>query len=499
MQTTSCDTADGVPQSGDDTQRYLVCAMDAKTEDDHLSYDNESEPTAAFQSKEEDSSIRRLVKRPDFGSAGAGPGLTIRADPITCLICSPSYSILTGNVSLDGQTVESITTLQNADSRQITNLSSWQMAVSVFSSLGVAPGINFLGYELLELGQGNFLFEDLLPEVAPVANNFTALFDADTLRNASTATWKRLAAQIALLYYMSPTKDSQVQVNYDVVESRMCVQTAVLIVMEIILTVLAITSLLLAFLARPRDVVPANPNTILGLAAITAKSPEFASLLSETGNLNQEGLNKRLVGSQFATSYTDQRHSKTFKIHTPSINHDEDRVADSPSCRPDRRVVTWVPFPMKHLGYILLCGVPIATISILAGLLAKSKKTQGIAQLPLDVSKVHYAWTLLPAAVLLGIGSLFKKLDASVRDLQPYHDLCYGRQAQRYSALFKDYGSMLAIQGPWDASKGRQFAMLAATLGTLSVPFLPIVVSGLFRYVTHFTIDGICSFLVSLH
>ena len=65
----------------------------------------------------------------DFGEPGAGPETTIVADPITCLICLPSYSITPGEATLIGQNVTSVVVAAKAESRQGSGRHPWQQGL----------------------------------------------------------------------------------------------------------------------------------------------------------------------------------------------------------------------------------------------------------------------------------------------------------------------------------------------------------------------------------
>lgn len=163
MQTPTCNNNSGSTTHGDNAQRFLVCVMNATTKPDPMSpiYSSESRSSPALYSgpprlKRYDSagdvgtldsigynglqdSIMKspLGERADFGLAGAGPGLLLEADNITCLICIPRYSVSPADVYLAGEDVINITIQVDIPSRQIPGLSSWDMAMSIFHSLGL--------------------------------------------------------------------------------------------------------------------------------------------------------------------------------------------------------------------------------------------------------------------------------------------------------------------------------------------------------------------------
>ena len=457
-----------------DVQRFLVCAMNARTEQ-----------VPGFGNPDD---------MPDYGSAGAGPGYTIIGDPISCLICSPRYSIRLGEVTVVGQNATNVTFLDDhSEGRQITGLSSWQMGMSVFHSLGATPPLAFLGIneagDLLDLG--NEVFLSLLEELnSAVAGNFEKLYDAKTLQNASSTTFRMLSAQVALLNFMSPTNETDVQMSFVALENRLYVQPATFIAMAVILCTLFLISVLVAFLIGHRHDLPKGPSTILGLAAVMARSPSFNSEMNGTAHFSSKDLEDKLARTRYNTPDPNDAFLETF-----SINVHPDNAKETPSSvfiPPPvwtAGVGFWTPFAMTRVGRGLLCVIPLIICAAILGLLIRSKKDHGIAEVPSASSFIHYGWTLLPATVLVGVATLFEKLNSSIRVLQLFSELSHERPIDTRGKSLMDYNGLLALQSLWYAARHRHLAVLASTFATLVAPFLTIVVSGLFRYVVRIVVN----------
>ena len=497
MQTPTCGTDDDTNQ-GEGAQRFLVCAVNATIEPDPNFAEESSEPPNKRDTNEDKTSVldfrdymglqdafldSPLSRRADFGEEGAGPGNLLIAHNVTCLICVPNYTVSTGNVTLAEGKVIDFTLQENAPSRQIPGLSSWQMAMSIFHSLGISG---------VYLGAGDDEFEDTMHMVSPASNNFTELFDADTLRNASIKTWTSLGAQVALLNYLSPTNLSQVQVQFDVVESRMCVQSANFYTVEIILFILLGICLVLTLFTGRAGIVPRDPSTIFGLAAILAHSPKVASVLKGTSNMSKRDLDGSLANKNFNTTTPDQHLRFEIEVSSASIEERE-RFMPSSSQASSEKSADWVPMIMKPIGYTLLCAFPLIIMVILLGLLTKSKRDHGIVSLPFNYTRVQSGWTLLPAALFVGVGIVYRKLNSSIRGLQPFYEISDDHIDRKRGVFIKNYSGQLAVQSLWHALRRKRYALMASTLATLCAPFLPIVVSGLFRYVVFRSLDLIRS------
>ncbi|KAL8650436.1 MAG: hypothetical protein Q9226_005141 [Calogaya cf. arnoldii] len=483
MQNGTC-AARGVTSGSndEDKQRFIICAMDAK-----IQQYTDGKPHGSF------------------GSAGAGPMATIFADPNTCLICLPRYSIRAGDVTMTGRTVTDVNISFPATTRQVPHLSLWQMAVSFFYSLGVIAVRNYLG-TLYEYGLvwGNAPFERLLWDTNPAISDFTTLYDANVLSTASRKTFQRINAQVALLNFMLLGNDTNVRVRYEVLEPRFCVAPGVFYAMEIFLSVLTLFLLCLAFLMRKHGIPPENPFTFRGLSNIIDISPKLVLLLRDTGHSSLKDLRLKLAHSYFRLGGAPYRVKDPFSIdthHRPAVLQRTSSIRKASQTRKgkaclkissEKRLLSqtpmtskpesesWIPFVMKPFGCILLCLLPVALVSTLVALLIRSNKSKGIVDLPLDDPHVHYGWTLLPATIFFGLTVIYGLLDTALQTLQPFQNLRHGRTAQDSNTYTKDFGGMIPIQAFVHAFRHGHHVMVAATLTTLCAPFFPIVINGLF-------------------
>ena len=334
----------------------------------------------------------------------------------------------------------------------------------------------------LYLGAGNHKFQEMMGMVSSASADFTALYDPNTLRDASIKTWKSLGAQVALLNYMSPKNTSLVNVQLETLESRMCVQKANFYAMEIILCLLLAICLLLAFFTRRHGLVPTDPSTISGLATILASSPDFSFAMKGTSNMSKEDLDRTLADKSFSSIVDAQRTRYEIEVNS-GFSEEKKKLVPSILQGSRRRPKTWLPFILKPIGCTVLCALPIIFITVLMGLLAKSKRDNGIRDLPFNEARVPSGWTLLPAALLVGVGMVYRQLYSSVRGLQPFYEISDNNRIQKQGAFVKNYSGQLALQSLWHALRRQKFALLASTFAVLCAPILPIVVSGLFRYV----------------
>ncbi|KAL8807990.1 MAG: hypothetical protein Q9200_004455 [Gallowayella weberi] len=421
MQNATC-ASRGVPSTSDDAQRFVVCAMDSK--------------------------IRPMAQ--------------ILADPITCLICLPTYSMRIGNIARTDRDVTKVEFSTSPTSRQISGLSTWQMGMSFFHSLGVIDAPNYRGATNGDQGLiwGNRPFESILRDTNPDVIDFSNLYDAQNLYKASRKTFQRLNAQVALLNYLSTTNGSNVRVDYEASEPRFCVAIGVFYAMEAMLCVLTVISVLLAFLMRMGGAIPWHAPTLQGLNAVIDASPKLASLLRGMGNVSLRELSGRLAGNLFRLMGQGGHSSGSCGIDTYPAYNPVTPVTNDFSHPSRARSKTWTPFVMTSFGRILL--------------------SHGIVNLPADATVVHYGWTLLPASVFLGLTTFYETLDNAVRPLQPFHNLKHGRTNRNSNTYTKDFGGMIPVEAFLHGLRHRYLAMVAATLATLCAPLFPVVINGLF-------------------
>ncbi|KAL8884085.1 MAG: hypothetical protein Q9215_007792 [Flavoplaca cf. flavocitrina] len=258
MQNGTC-TAPGVVSDGDseNKQPLVICAMDAKMKE-HT-----------------DGKLHG-----NFGSAGAGPLAAIMADPITCLICRPQYSIKADNVTMTGRTVTDVNILPSASTRRITGLSPWQMAMSSFHALGFIDTPNYLGYvDSYSLVWGNAPFENLLRDINPAVTDFATFYDANALTTASDKTFRRLTAQVAL-------------------RNDTTIQTCVM---------------------RKHGIPPENLFTFRGFSVIIDMGPQLASLLRDTSHFSTKLLTQKLARNYCRLAGARDQVKDSFAIDTHHI------------------------------------------------------------------------------------------------------------------------------------------------------------------------------------
>ncbi|KAF2116381.1 hypothetical protein BDV96DRAFT_51302 [Lophiotrema nucula] len=450
MQPAKCTTSyNQTKLQGEDAERFLICALNATM-------------------------IPCTPPCGDFGLGGAGPTETITANAITCLSCVPTYSISTGNVTMIERNVTDIKLPTNTTDRTIPGLSAWQLGLAAFQAVGGAQSLE----------SGNYLFQSVLSMAKPgVEKKSTVLFDPDVLTDGSRKTFQMIAAQAARLHFLSTTNDSMVLVNYHAFESRLCIQSGIFIAMEVLLTILVVICFLLAFPFEPALVTPKDPTTIIGLISVMARSPGLAALFGGTGHLSMEDLEKRVHNTSFRILTADRKEADDPIIDVQIGETLELKRASTSSIKrkpvPVRNFVSWRPFAMTSTAYVLLYAIPIAVIATLAGLFSRSEMLNGIVALPSDTSMVHYWWTLAPAAMFLGVATLFEALDDAACLIHPYHILRHGHLLRGRRTAPKDYSRTIALQRFWYAARDRHLALAASTFLALCAPLLTIVVSGL--------------------
>ena len=447
------ESSNSTSQTSTGDERLLVCAVNATT-------------------------IATPGDYADFGQDGANPGYEYYADPVTCLICRLNYTIskATINLNLSDKQVVDLTAVDNVPERQIPGLTPGQLASSVFSPLVQEGQI---------AGTGNQIFIDTIGNMTGMnISNLDPLYDAKTLQNASIAVWKSLGIQVAKFFFLSPVNNTNVEVSFETLEHRLCVQKSVFVLMEVILCLLSLNALIVAFLLRQRYGLSRDPNSIIGLASILASSVDFTSLIKGTSRAPVDALKRHFSGTTFQTDGQGSQLVKSIDVFSESATSSEaSLLAHDRSCKAvQNRNSAWAPFAFRSTGYTLSCALPLVVVITLAILLRKSIRNDGIAKLSSDYSVAQTLSRLIPALIFVGTGHLFKQLNSIVRRLHPYHELKRSVATSDQRFLIKDYEGSLAIECLWHACKRRYYALFASTLALVFTPLLPIVTTGLFRY-----------------
>ena len=424
-------------------------------------------------------------------------------------VCKPTYAINLASVTLNGSSVISNLTLIDRPSRQLEGISGTDLAQGIMDSLPTMRPLGHppkqMGDDLLMVGlrytsvlaQSYVARADRTPELdiffSLMIKNSTlnplayllpsAYLSYEVLTSRSIPMYNMIAAQVASQYLTISfsSADSLSSVTGSITESqgRLNLREEPVRLMESILLIMICLTVFI-FVVAPRGVAPRSPDSIAVLAAVFSRNPAAIAHLRNAGHLSLDVIRSIVCKTNFWTAAELQHNIPIFTIqssvtHSPSM----DTKTTNSITKQSQSITTWYRpmafgFPLR----LALIFFPIAIIAALEATLRVSDLKFGIAAVD-DSILAKYCWLYTPVVILLFVGALFNVLEFLVESLEPYHTLSTG-YFQATDGLLQYPLRNIPIYIVWIALRLRSSALLAASVAGMFVPFLTIIVSGLF-------------------
>ncbi|OQE22615.1 hypothetical protein PENSTE_c010G05295 [Penicillium steckii] len=394
------------------------------------------------------------------------------------MICSPSYSIAMVNTTYNATEPlkAQVQSLPYSGPSSLSGLTDWdvteQVAAGERDKYVTKPIVfnnpfstNGTSVEH-PIGMGAWL--------AGRTGDFDTLFEDGALNNVSNSYYQAMAAQFmrkGLVQHRNSSSSGSAIVN----EQRVVMTELPLRVIE---TCLALNILLgitmVALSSRSKAIyAPWDPNTLSGVANLLSQSDSLTQALKGTSAYLPGALRTRLEGRYFSNRTDDGFSIETVEkeiIEKPEEqveHHEQQPTPESPSK------------PLPSLGYRIAIFVSVALVIIaLEVVLYESQKNNGLGDVP-NNEYIHYAWTLVPAIVMVSLSLSLGSIDSNTRLFAPYARLrSVGASFQESLSL--DFRDSLDITLIINSIRTKHFAVLATTLAALTASFLTIVTSGLY-------------------
>ena len=431
-------------------------------------------------------------------------------------VCKPTYAINSASVTMNAFGVISNLTLIDRPSRQLKGISGADLAQGIMDSL---PTIMPLGHspkhdgdDLLILGLQHThghapsriseadqeteldIFFLLMMENSTYPSNDSPpseYLSYEFLMNQSIPMYNMIAVQVASqhLTMSLSSGDSLSFTTGSIIEfkERLALrEEPVRLIESILLLMICLTVLI--FVVTPRDVAPRSPDSIAVLVAVFSRNPTVIADLRNAGHLSLDVIQSILCKKDFWTTAELQQNIPVFTIQcsgtrSPSM----DTKTINSTTKESQLTSTWYrPLAFGLPLRLALILFPITIIAALEVTLRVSNLKSGIAAVD-DSTLTKYCWLYTPVVVLVFVGTLFNVLEFQVESLEPYHTLSMG-YLQATDGLLQYPLRIIPIYIVWTALRLRSFAILAASVAGMFVPFLTIVVSGLFS-VANFKIE----------
>ncbi|KAF2136700.1 uncharacterized protein K452DRAFT_362381 [Aplosporella prunicola CBS 121167] len=419
-------------------------------------------------------------------SVSEGRNVTVSLLNSTLLVCKPRYIIGKTAVEVDSEgTLISgglLPKTQSSDPR-LRPWSDWEMSrffeqPTYLSTLDVLETMDDLSnfYNSAYPISWNEPLKAVQAWTTP--NNITKVLDPQNLQDLVSRTFSMVVVQTAKQYLMD-TSNQTISGICRATEQRVRVHNLSFYIMAVTLGILLLLTALLWYMT-PRDVVSRDPRSIGGLATIFARSASLSNHLAEIGATQLERIRYKLLGYQCWTSIGDASKNFAFSIEMRSDPELVRTEIPGSKLDPEKLHSTqwWHPLSLSPVFKSVVIAILIVLIIALEITYRLAKKSDGLATVSTE-GYVHYAWSYVPAAVMVSMQTCVGMVSFSSLVISPYYALRRKVSVGRETIL-RDYLSHTAIQSLWHSFLNRDFAVATIALCMLLTPILTIAVSGLF-------------------
>lgn len=239
---------------------------------------------------------------------------------------------------------------------------------------------------------------------------------------------------------------------------------------------------------RPKDIVPRDPRSIMGIALMTLSSRGWLDLLSKCRfEHSEEMLRKQMFSSDIMTEDANRRFVIK-RVDSGHGNNPESPTILLPRFSKSKRT-WWLPLTLKTWVRLLAIALPIAVIGILEEVQQLSDRQGGIMTVT-DSNTAHYASTIIPALSMWGLAALHSSINFNTILLSPYFSLAKGYAHANRTVLSHNLGR-LTLVSLFASFKQRHVSAVFTGLAAVAGSFLTIVVSGLYFTSTESTTKDI--------
>lgn len=393
---------------------------------------------------------------------------------MTSFICRPTVSISRARVrGFDGMNstargIKVMSILEQVPPSSV-GLSEWDFAEKVRNA-SLIPGL--LSSAFQDENQIRPVFFDTVRTLARKPSSFDYL-DPDTFKNATRSAFQALTAQYAKNCLME-SRESSSQGRVINIGPRLVIETLTLRLMDGFLVIFALCALTIclffAFPGLPRDFGSAG-----ALALLFSRSPDLMRLFSGLGSARISHIGAWLHGYRFRTVHSIEDSIPSYRICAKIDTSIPERTTQSPR----KEMKWWRPAIFNRPLRTLTVVIPLLLCGGLEAGYRYSGRHQGFSSVP-EGGYLKYAWTFLPALVMVATASTFSVLDFATRTFQPYHALSGSRKATAKDLVETPFGHF-AVHSLIRSCFRRQWAQSATSLAVCISPLLTIVVSGLLQ------------------
>ncbi|KAI6081908.1 hypothetical protein F4821DRAFT_264470 [Hypoxylon rubiginosum] len=302
-----------------------------------------------------------------------------------------------------------------------------------------------------------------------------SIFGSSMVEDKFNDVFKSYASFLGFMYFQQPTSGFQSNASATTTQNRL------LVTIGAAHTMAGLSGLCLLLLAAmiatiPKyGILPRNPTTIIGMAALISPSKRFTSSLENMGSMSEKNIRSRLGSAEYrayASSHENSYTGRSFYLNT--LQSADDNVSSTTEKEDNRMRYPIVLHPVYRL---VACLCVVGIVVTLESLLRKSTSNDGLSDL-IKADDTPYGWTLLPAVVLSLVSIYYGAIESQIRLLSPYNNLLRGSKFDLTLAL--DLTDRLAITSLIASTKLRLYATITSIATSFVAFFLTIAASSLF-------------------
>lgn len=307
------------------------------------------------------------------------------------VVCIPKYTIQPAAVTLDGSNMVQDVRPTGEPTRQLTDVSGYDVALGVIAATEQASIIYSAATNY------NVTFDtifDLMTSTSVNTSNAHYLLDPVLLESASKAAYSKIAAQIASRYLVindakaSSTQSGTLVGSVQTIEHRLLARQLPLRFMQGITIVMFCLATFMLFIMQT-GVIPRSPDSLAAIAAVMARSPSVTQQLKDSGHMDMHRIRNILSGQRFSTLIRDGGGVPSFLVQASGGHTNKNRVPYVKEL--DAAPVRWVrPFSLGYVAKVMAVIGPIAVIIALEVTLRLSNANSGLVNVNGD-SSTRYA------------------------------------------------------------------------------------------------------------
>lgn len=396
-------------------------------------------------------------------------------------ICKPRYAVEKTNVKLNisSKIDPVISKLPMSQPRVLSGLHPFDIPDTMFSiaygtilpqgvSAAIYPG-NALPAIMLD-------WQSALAIPPEYTRNLDKLFQPGVIEDLFQKYYARFAAQVAAQGLFLPAA-SGVSGTVEVFRDRLFVRIAAVRAMEALLAILILLTLLMIVFLPRKGVVPFDPCSIVGVAGVVLNSPTFKALLLGMGHCRLSVLKKRLRLATYESAFSESEGRRHFTIRQSAIRTESEPMYHAEPAGSAQSITWWRPVTARVEIRVLLALIILCFMGVLEATVQISRHYHGLVDLPSE-TYIHYAWTIIPAFLMVSIGIACRSMDQSTKIFAPFASLRSGCSYDK--ALKSNFLSQSSAWALWTAAWKRHWAVCATTTTVILASFLTILVSGVY-------------------